>query len=71
LDNASGACRRLERRSVRRGEVDGITARRQAGSTLKPFLYADASLAASLTAAALDDAVPRRHAGRALRAAEL
>jgi penicillin-binding protein 1C len=42
-------------------EVDGITARRQAGSTLKPFLYADAIGRRLLTAASLlDDARPRR-----------
>jgi penicillin-binding protein 1C len=40
------------------GEVDGITARRQAGSTLKPFLYADAIERRLLTAASLLDDAP-------------
>jgi penicillin-binding protein 1C len=40
------------------GEVDGITARRQAGSTLKPFLYADAIGRRLLTAASLLDDAP-------------
>jgi penicillin-binding protein 1C len=39
-------------------EVDGITARRQAGSTLKPFLYADAIGRRLLTAASLLDDAP-------------
>ena len=39
-------------------EVDGITARRQAGSTLKPFLYADAIGRRLLTAASLLDDSP-------------
>lgn len=38
--------------------VDGITARRQAGSTLKPFLYADAIDRRILTAASLIDDSP-------------
>ena len=41
-------------------EVDGITARRQAGSTLKPFLYADAIGRRFLTAASLLDDAPLR-----------
>jgi penicillin-binding protein 1C len=40
------------------GEVDGITARRQAGSTLKPFLYADAIGRRLVTAASLLDDAP-------------
>jgi penicillin-binding protein 1C len=40
------------------GAVDGITARRQAGSTLKPFLYADAIERRLLTAASLLDDAP-------------
>jgi len=39
-------------------EVDGITARRQAGSTLKPFLYADAIGRRLLTAASILDDAP-------------
>jgi len=39
-------------------EVDGIAARRQAGSTLKPFLYADAIERRLLTAASLLDDAP-------------
>ena len=39
-------------------EVDGITARRQAGSTLKPFLYAGAIGRRLLTAASLLDDAP-------------
>ncbi|MGA0572567.1 penicillin-binding protein 1C [Variovorax sp. VNK109] len=37
----------------RAGEVDGVTALRQAGSTLKPFLYAQAIAEKRLTAASL------------------
>ena len=40
------------------GEVDGVTARRQAGSTLKPFLYSLAIERRLLTAASLLDDSP-------------
>ena len=40
------------------GEVDGVTARRQAGSTLKPFLYALAIEKQLLTAASILDDSP-------------
>ena len=39
-------------------EVDGVTALRQAGSTLKPFLYAQAIAEKRLTAASLLDDSP-------------
>ncbi len=58
LDNASGEVLAYvgSRRSARQHQVDGVRALRQAGSTLKPFLYALAIEAQILTAASwLDD----------------
>ncbi|MBX3658670.1 MAG: penicillin-binding protein 1C [Ramlibacter sp.] len=40
------------------GEVDGVTALRQAGSTLKPFLYAQAIASHRITAASLLEDAP-------------
>ncbi len=56
LDNASGDVLAWVGSSgmlSRAGEVDGVTALRQAGSTLKPFLYAQAIAEKRLTAASL------------------
>lgn len=58
LDNASGEVLAYvgSRRDARQHQVDGVRAMRQAGSTLKPFLYALAIEQQILTAAsALDD----------------
>lgn len=58
LDNASGEVLAYvgSRRSARQHQVDGVRAPRQAGSTLKPFLYALAIETRILTAASwLDD----------------
>ncbi|MBS1185881.1 MAG: penicillin-binding protein, partial [Proteobacteria bacterium] len=58
LDNASGEVRAYvgSRRDARQHQVDGVRAQRQAGSTLKPFLYALALEQQILTAASpLDD----------------
>jgi penicillin-binding protein 1C len=58
LDNASGEVLAYvgSRRGARQHQVDGVRARRQAGSTLKPFLYALALERQILTAASsLDD----------------
>ena len=60
LDNASGAVLAWVGSSgelSRASDVDGVTALRQPGSTLKPFLYAQAIAERRLTAASLlDDA---------------
>lgn len=56
LDNASGellAYVGSSGRLSRAGEVDAVQARRQPGSTLKPFLYAQALAERRLTAASL------------------
>ncbi len=56
LDNASGQVLAWVGSSgtlSRAAEVDGVTALRQAGSTLKPFLYAQAIAEQRLTAASL------------------
>jgi penicillin-binding protein 1C len=56
LDNASGQVLAWVGSSgslSRAAEVDGVTAQRQAGSTLKPFLYAQAIAERRLTAASL------------------
>ncbi len=56
LDNASGQVLAWVGSSgelSRAGEVDGVTALRQPGSTLKPFLYAQALTQRRLTAASL------------------
>ena len=56
LDNASGQVLAWVGSSgvlSRAAEVDGVTALRQAGSTLKPFLYAQAIAQRRLTAASL------------------
>jgi penicillin-binding protein 1C len=61
LDNASGAVLAWVGSSgplSRASEVDGVTALRQAGSTLKPFLYAQALAERRLTAASLLDDSP-------------
>ncbi|RYY95614.1 MAG: penicillin-binding protein 1C, partial [Comamonadaceae bacterium] len=61
LDNASGEVVAWVGSSgelSRAGEVDGVTALRQAGSTLKPFLYAQAIAERRLTAASLLDDSP-------------
>ena len=61
LDNASGEVLAWVGSSgtlSQAAEVDGVTAQRQAGSTLKPFLYAQAIEARSLTAASLLDDSP-------------
>lgn len=58
LDNASGEVLAYvgSRRAARQHQVDGVRAQRQAGSTLKPFLYALAIERQILTAASgLDD----------------
>jgi penicillin-binding protein 1C len=58
LDNASGEVLAYvgSRRGARQHQVDGVQALRQAGSTLKPFLYALAIERQTLTAASwLDD----------------
>jgi penicillin-binding protein 1C len=58
LDNASGGVLAYvgSRRDARQHQVDGVRAQRQAGSTLKPFLYALALEKQILTAASpLDD----------------
>jgi penicillin-binding protein 1C len=58
LDNASGEVLAYvgSRRSARQHQVDGVQALRQAGSTLKPFLYSLAIEQQILTAASwLDD----------------
>ncbi len=58
LDNASGEVLAYvgSRRDARQHQVDGVRAQRQAGSTLKPFLYALALEQQFLTAASpLDD----------------
>jgi len=61
LDNASGEVLAWVGSSgdfSRAAEVDGVTALRQAGSTLKPFLYAQAIAERRLTAASLLDDSP-------------
>lgn len=61
LDNASGEVLAWVGSSgelSRAAEVDGVTAPRQAGSTLKPFLYAQAIAQRRLTAASLVDDSP-------------
>jgi penicillin-binding protein 1C len=61
LDNASGQVLAWVGSSgvlSRAGEVDGVLARRQPGSTLKPFLYAQAIAERRLTAASLLDDSP-------------
>ncbi len=61
LDNASGEVLAWVGSSgtlSRAAEVDGVTALRQAGSTLKPFLYAQAIAEKRLTAASLLDDSP-------------
>ncbi len=60
LDNASGDVLAYvgSRPSSRQHFVDGVQARRQAGSTLKPFLYAQAIEQKILTAASLLDDSP-------------
>lgn len=61
LDNASGDVLAWVGSSgelSRASEVDGVTALRQAGSTLKPFLYAQAIAERRLTAASLLDDSP-------------
>ena len=61
LDNASGDVLAWVGSSgvlSQAGEVDGVTALRQAGSTLKPFLYAQAIAQRRVTAASLLDDSP-------------
>jgi penicillin-binding protein 1C len=61
LDNASGEVRAWVGSSGDysfAAEVDGVTARRQPGSTLKPLLYAQALAEHRLTAASLLDDTP-------------
>lgn len=60
LDNASGEARAYvgSRRASRQRFVDGVRAPRQAGSTLKPFLYALALEEGILTAASVLDDSP-------------
>ncbi|HZY17809.1 MAG TPA: penicillin-binding protein 1C [Ramlibacter sp.] len=61
LDNASGDVLAWVGSSgtlSQAAEVDGVTALRQAGSTLKPFLYAQAIAERRLTAASLLDDAP-------------
>lgn len=61
LDNASGEVLAWVGSSgalSRAAEVDGVTAPRQAGSTLKPFLYAQAIAERRITAASLLDDSP-------------
>lgn len=61
LDNATGEVLAWVGSSgalSRASEVDGVTAERQAGSTLKPFLYAQAIAERRLTAASLLDDSP-------------
>lgn len=61
LDNASGAVLAWVGSSgdySAAAEVDGVTARRQPGSTLKPLLYAQAIAEHRLTAASLLDDTP-------------
>jgi penicillin-binding protein 1C len=61
LDNASGDVLAWVGSSgelSRAGEVDGVTALRQPGSTLKPFLYAQALAERRVTAASLLDDSP-------------
>ena len=61
LDNATGAVLAWVGSSgefSRAGEVDGVTALRQPGSTLKPFLYAQAIAERRLTAASLLEDAP-------------
>ncbi len=61
LDNASGGVLAWVGSSgelSQAGDVDGVTAPRQAGSTLKPFLYAQAIAQRRLTAASLLDDSP-------------
>jgi penicillin-binding protein 1C len=57
IDNASGEVRAYVANDGA-GEVDGVTALRQAGSTLKPFLYELALERGQLTAASLLDDTP-------------
>ena len=57
IDNASGEVRAYVANGGA-GEVDGVTALRQAGSTLKPFLYELALERGQLTAASLLDDTP-------------
>jgi penicillin-binding protein 1C len=57
IDNASGDVLAYVANSGA-GEVDGVTALRQAGSTLKPFLYELALERGQLTAASLLDDTP-------------
>ena len=61
LDNASGEVLAWVGSSgtlSRAGEVDGVLALRQPGSTLKPFLYGEAFAERRLTAASLVDDAP-------------
>ncbi len=60
LDNASGDVLAYvgSRRGSSQQYVDGVRARRQAGSTLKPFLYAQAIEARLLTAGSILDDSP-------------
>ena len=61
LDNASGEVLAWIGSSgalSRSGEIDGVTALRQAGSTLKPFLYGQAIEQRLITAASLIDDSP-------------
>ena len=61
LDNASGEVLAWVGSSgtlSRAGEVDGVLALRQPGSTLKPFLYGEAIAERRLTAASLVDDAP-------------
>ncbi|HEY0202315.1 MAG TPA: penicillin-binding protein 1C, partial [Burkholderiaceae bacterium] len=63
LDNASGEVLAWVGSSgalSRAGEVDGVLALRQPGSTLKPFLYAQALAERRLTAASLIDDAPEQ-----------
>ena len=76
LDNASGevlAWIGSNARSSAAGEVDGVLARRQAGSTLKPFVYELAFEQRLITPATASRrlAGTDRHRQRALPAAEL
>ena len=64
IDNASGELLAYVG-NAGRGEVDGVAALRQAGSTLKPFLYEQAIERRLLTAASLMDDSPIDVAGEA------
>ncbi len=75
LDNASGDVLAWVGSSgelSQAAEVDGVLALRQPGSTLKPFLYAQAIAEQRLTAASLlDDARADQHRRRPVHPAEL